>query len=136
MRKLEVMRNNIKRFRTKREALQAHDKSVYADRLRPSVDDDEGSLIERVMAPPTSLVTDYYRYAEPFIREHILGDSTYTNEQHREMLERHLLDKWEQSVAAGAMCMSNRTSYWKPSVKYINGIITVYLANKAIATIS
>lgn len=136
MRKLEVMRNNIKRFRTKREALQAHGKSVYADRLRPNVDDDEGSLIERVMAPPTSLVTDYYRYAEPFIRENILGDSTYTNEQHCVMLERHLLDKWEQSVAAGAMCMSNRTSFWKPSVKYINGNIVVYLANKVIATIS
>lgn len=131
MSKLDVMRDNIRRFRAQRAASKLKSSDILTH--TPS---EHSSIAERVMAPPQDLVTDYYMEAHEFAKQYIYGDSTFTAEQHREMLEQHLLDRWHSFTACESLGCSNRRSYWKPSVKFENGALKIYLATKLVMTLS
>lgn len=131
MSKLDVMRDNIRRFRAQRAAI----KRKSADILT-NLPSEYGSIADRVMAPPQDLVTDYYMETQEFSQRHIFGDTSRTAEQQRVMLEHHLLDRWHAYTACESLGCSNRRSYWKPSVKLENGVLKIYLATKLVMTLS
>jgi hypothetical protein len=135
MRKLEVMRNNIQRFKAQREQRLTDEKPIHPEILSRPIGEDY-SLSDRVLAPPYNLIYCYYSNTHEFAKQHILGDSSLTREQQRDMLEEHLLGLWKAQKTSEALGCSNRYSDWKPSVKCGMAGLEIYLNRTLVMSLS
>lgn len=139
MSKLETFKNNLIRQKREREAA-AGQREWLADGggAAPVITREispEGT--HAIMDPPQDLINLYCMEAEVYTRENLLGDSTFTREQMRCMLQDHLMERYRTHIAADSLGMANRRSYWKPSVRqHGDQAIHIYLGDKLIGAFS
>lgn len=82
--------------------------------------------------PPDSLVTLYCEVLDVIGRD-LIGDVSFSRAQQCERLDSYLMYFYNTQVTLNIV--SNRMSYWKPSVKIVHGgTVQVSLGNTVIAT--
>lgn len=131
MHKLQRMKNNIALFQAQRRLCALKQVAEVFRPPAPSTD----NYVDQIMSPPRDLVQLYFAELAVFIDERIAGDAMHTQEQHRCMMEDHLMSVWRNQQATGMVSgMINRSSYWKPRVELRNGIFAAYLGDTLICS--
>lgn len=125
MAKLETLKRNIVRFKAERNKANSIKREYHPPRY------------EDILGPPNDLVNYYLDNIQVWASEHLLNNSTYTRVQQVHILDDFLMDLYRTTQVKDALLISNRSTYWKPKIKLINGeCISVYLGDRQICNFS
>lgn len=132
MSKLNTFKQNLIRQKAERAAAQTKSTTSTTCDHTPARD-----FVDMITSPPAALVALYRSEIQAYTEAHILGDSTRTTEQIKMMLEDCVMRCYHNNQAHDAMSMSNRSTYWKPTVthSFMEGF-KIALGSTCIAVIS
>lgn len=71
-----------------------------------------------LMLPPNDLIQWYTSVIQAWAVEFIAGYSSYTTDQIVYMTDKFIQDRYHSLQVSDALLIDNRSTYWKPSVKY------------------
>lgn len=115
-RKLNVFKRNLAIYQQQRnnaKYVRAAESFTF-----PSKSFNSGDPYKDIMSPPNDLIQWYTTAIKTWATEFIAGYSSYTTDQIVYMTDKFIQDRYNGLSVSDALLIDNRSTYWKPSVKY------------------